>query len=125
MEPASVIEPSKPRTGRRPRDQRVRRVGRQVITVNPHLDDPRYRPLVAAFARLAVLTSDSFEFLRARGLVGENGELRWSVETVNRLISNLFKTANALQISPAALGKLRGDKPIDLAAALAEHGNAE
>jgi hypothetical protein len=109
-----------------PRDQRARRFRRQLLVVCPELDEPRYAPLVASFARLSILGHDAYEFLREKGLVNEYGELRSSVEVVNRLIAGQLKLATALGLSPAVLGKLRKQQPIDLAAALAEHGeNAE
>ena len=121
METTTAIEPSKPRSARRrSRDQRTRRIARQVVTVSPHLDDPRYRPLVASFAKQTVLVHDAFEFLRERGLVGENGELRNSLEVLNRLIAGQLRLATALNLSPASVGKLRGERPIDLAAAMSD-----
>jgi len=68
---------------------------------------------------------DAYEFLRERGLVGEDGELRKSVDTVQRLITAQLKLANALGLAPAALGKLRHERPIDLAAAFSEQADGE
>jgi hypothetical protein len=92
-----------------------------MLAVAPHLNDARFAPLVSSFARITLLGLDSYEFLREKGLVGENGELRSSVDAVQRLIGTQLKLANALGLSPAVLGKLRNEKPADLAAALAGH----
>lgn len=91
---------------------------------NPHLDEPRYRVLISSFAKQTILVHDAYEFLRERGLVNEQGELRASVEILNRLIAGQLRLASALGLSVAALGKIRNERPIDLAAAMAEH-NAE
>ena len=105
---------------RRSKDQRVRRFRADLIRVAPHLDDRKFAPLLHSFSRVSLLALDSYEFLRDKGIVGENGELRSSVDTVQRLIGMQLKLANALGLSPSALGKLRHERPIDLAAALAE-----
>jgi hypothetical protein len=123
MESTTAIEATKPRGGRRrSRDQRSRRIARQIVMLNLGLDEPRYRVLLASFAKQTVLVHDAYEFLRERGIVNEQGELRSSVEVLNRLIAGQLRLATALGLSPAALGKLRNERPIDLAAALAEHG---
>lgn len=92
-----------------------------MLTVAPHLNDAKFQPLVNSFARITLLGLDSYEFLRERGLVGENRELRSSVDAVQRLIGVQLKLANALGLSPAVLRKIRNEKPADLAAALARH----
>lgn len=108
----------------RRRDQRVRRKKQQILVGAPHLEDA-FRPLLESLARVTLLTEDGYEFLRKNGLVNEQGELRSSVDTVQRLMSTQLKLANALGLSPAALGKLRKEKPADLAAALAGHVDVE
>jgi hypothetical protein len=105
---------------RRKRDQRLRRFRRQLLVVAPHLDDPKFRPLLSSFGRITLLAADGYELLRSSGLTNENGELRSSVDTIQRLIGQQLKLANALGLTPAALGKLRNERPIDLAAAIAE-----
>jgi hypothetical protein len=123
--PTLEIASNRPARRRRARDQRVKRLARQTIITCPHLDEPKYRPLVASFARISILALDSYEFLRERGLVGENGELRSSVETVNRLLSAQLKLAAALGLSPATVGRFRNERPADLVSALAEHDEAQ
>jgi hypothetical protein len=123
--PTLEIAPNNRHAGRRrPRDQRVKRFRRQMIIVAPHLDDPKYAPLIASFARISILALDSYEFLRERGLTNESGELRSSVEVVSRLFSNQLKLATALGLSPATVGRFRNEKPADLVGALAEHDEA-
>ncbi|MGO9062438.1 MAG: hypothetical protein ACLQU2_34510 [Candidatus Binataceae bacterium] len=102
------------------RDHRARRFRSQLLKVAPHLADSKFNPLIHSFARVSLLALDSYEFLRENGLVGENGELRASVDTLQRLSSTQLKLATALNLTPAALGKMRNAKPADLAAAFAE-----
>jgi len=111
---------NRPSRRRRARDQRVKRFRRAVLVAAPELDDPRFAPLVASFSRISILGLDAYEFLRANGIMSEEGELRSSVDTVNRLIGAQLKLANALGLAPAALGKLRNERPIDLAAHFAQ-----
>ena len=47
------------------------------------------------------------------------------MDTVQRLIGLQLKLATALGLSPAVLGKIRNEKPADLAAALAGHVDVE
>src|SRR5258708_4824012 len=93
------------------RDQRVRRLRRQLLVVAPHLDDAKVELLVASIARVTLLAGDSYEYLRKAGLVNEAGELRSSVDTVSRLITLQLKLARELGLSPATLGKFRNEKP--------------
>ncbi len=118
-----ILAPApRPRTLKvRKRDQRVRRACRQILVVAPHLDDPKYRPLIQSFARISLLSVDGFEHLRERGLVGENGELRSSVDVFQRLVNTQMKLAEKLGLTPSALGKLSKEKPVDLAAAMSAH----
>jgi hypothetical protein len=104
---------------RQPRDQRVRRFKRQLLQVAPHLDDAKFGPLLHSFARISLLGLDAYEHLRLSGIVGRDGELRPSVDVIQRLITSQLRLANALGLSPLALGKLKGALPDDLAAALA------
>src|ERR1700722_1999117 len=107
------------------RDQRLRRVKRQILAVDGRLEEPRYGLLVGSLARASLLLGDSYEYLRKVGLVNEQGELRSSVDTVQRMIALQLKLARELGLSPAALGKFRNEKPADLAAALAGHVDVE
>jgi hypothetical protein len=120
MSELATTETKMPRR-RRSRDGRVNRLRSAILRTAPHLRDPQFAPLVGTFARINLLALDSYEFLRERGLIGENGELRSSVDTVQRLSSALLKIATALNLTPAAIGKLKGERPTDLASALATH----
>lgn len=104
----------------RQRDQRVRRFRRQLLAVAPHLNDPKFGPLLHSFARISILGLDSYDYLRLKGIVGADGELRSSVDVVQRLVNAQLKLANALGLTPLALGKLKPGALDDLAAALAK-----
>jgi hypothetical protein len=108
-----------PTRKQRSRDQRVRRFRGDLVKVAPHLNQRKFAPLLSSFARISILALDSYEFLRTAGLTGENGELRSSVTTVAGLINSQLRLASALLLTPAALGKLKGESPDDLAAAMA------
>jgi hypothetical protein len=108
------------RVARLKRDQRLRRFRRQLLAVAPNLDDPRFRPLLDSFGRISLLALDGYEFLRAHGLTNAEGELRASVDTFQRLAGQQLKLARELGLTPAALGKLKNERPIDLAAAIVD-----
>ena len=110
---------------RRNRDLRVKRLRKQIIADAPHLDDIRLAPLVNAYAKVAILASDSYKFIKERGIGGADGELRRSVETVSRLFAGQLKMATALGLTPAGLREIRDEKAVDLAAALADMTDEE
>jgi hypothetical protein len=92
-----------PRYRRQVRDKRVKRFRCDLLRVSPQLDDPKYRPVVESFARISLLALDSYEFLRARGLVGKDGELRGAtIATVRQLVDSQLKMAQALGLVPGA-----------------------
>ena len=91
-----------------------------MIADAPHLDDVRLAPLVNAYAKVAIPASDSYKFLKERGIGGADGELRRSVDTVSRLFAGQFKMATTLGLTPAGLREMRDEKAVDLAAALAD-----
>jgi hypothetical protein len=109
---------------RRNRDLRVKRLRKQMIADAPHLDDIRLAPLVNAYAKVAILASDSYKFIKERGIAGADGELRPAVEVVNRLFASQFKMAATLNLTPDGLRKMRDEKPADLIELIARH-NAE
>ena len=120
--PDSLPTTSQPRSRvalRRQRDQRIRRFRRQLLAVAPHLNDPKFGPLLHSFARISILGLDACDYLRLGGIVGDDGELRSSVDVVQRLVNSQLKLANALGLTPFALAKLKPTPPDDLAAALA------
>jgi hypothetical protein len=75
---------------------------------------------VEAFGINSLLVRDSYALLRERGLLNENGELRSSIDTLQRLMGLQLKLARELGLTPAVLGKIRNEKPVDLAGAFAE-----
>lgn len=117
MSTATLPAPRNSRT--RKRDERVRRAARSLLVVAPHLDDPKYRPLIQSFARLSILSIDAFDHLRRVGITNNEGELRGSVDTFQRLAMAQLRLADKLHLTPAAFGKMAKAKPIDLAAAMA------
>jgi hypothetical protein len=58
-------------------------------------------------------------------LIGENGELRPSIETIRRLVDTQAKIAEKLGLTPSTLKALRKEKRADLAAVFAESEDAE
>jgi len=92
---------------RRYRDQRVKRLRRKVVADQPALRAAKFCALVNSFAQITLLELDAYEFLREHGVAGPDGELRSSVIVVQRLISTQLELANALGLSPAALGDAR------------------
>src|SRR5262245_27636750 len=82
--------------GQRKRDHRTRLFRRRLIRAAPNLDDPKFSPIVLSFCRVYLLSMDSFEFLRKRGLVGTNGELRASVDVYRKLVDTQLRLAERL-----------------------------
>ncbi|MBF6570423.1 MAG: hypothetical protein IVW54_16275 [Candidatus Binataceae bacterium] len=109
----------------RKRDQRLRRFRRQLLAVAPHLDDPKFAPLLNSFGRISLLALDGYETLREGGLLNEDGELRSSVDTFQRLVGQQLKLGRELGLTPTALNKIRNEKPVDLAGAFAEGDDGE
>ena len=73
-----------------------------------------------------ILSLDAYEFLRENGIVGEDGEIRSSVDKFRGLSALMLKWASALGLTPAAMEKLKQEKPADdLAAKFANAEDAE
>jgi hypothetical protein len=104
------------------KDERTRRTARQIVRLAPHLDDAKFRPLVLNFARISLISGDAAAFLRERSIVGDDGELRRSVDTFARLVNVQLKLAEKLGLTPATFVSFTKTKPVDLASAYA---NAE
>lgn len=92
-----------------------------MVSLDPRLDDPKFGPLITSFAEVTLLSRDAFDFLRGNGLVNEDGELRSSVDTFQRLLGQQVKLARELHLTPASLGKVKGERPVDLPAAFARN----
>lgn len=99
------------------RDERTRRTARQIVKLAPHLDDAKFRPLVRSFAKISLIAGDAAEYLRERGIVGDDGELRRSVDTFARLVTTQLKLAEKLMLTPATFNSLTRTGPVDLASA--------
>jgi hypothetical protein len=115
---ASARKPLR-KTRRLPRDERLRRLRRQIVALSPRLDDPKFGPVVGSFARMTLLSIDAYEFLRKKGIEGPDGELRSSVTVVRQVIDSHIKLAAALGLTPATADTMRGEKPADFVAAVA------
>lgn len=121
--PASeVLAPRMGRTmARIRRDQRLRRIIRRARTLAPHLESQIFSPLLQSFARVSLLLGDCYERLKEGDLIGENGELRPSIDTVRKLAETQARLAKELGLTPVTLRQLGREKRVDLAAALAGH----
>jgi hypothetical protein len=105
---------------RRQRDQRLRRIVRQAHCLASHLDNPVFTPVLQSFGRVSLLLDDAYEKLRSGDLIGEDGELRPSIDTVRRLAETQTKLAKELGLTPLTLRALGREKPADLVALYAE-----
>jgi hypothetical protein len=105
----------------RKRDQQVRRFSRRICALAPHLDNPLFAPLIAAFARTSLMLERGYTFLRDHDVIGEDGELRPSIDAVRRLAETQVRLAKELGLTPSTLRSLSQGKTIDLAARFAEH----
>jgi hypothetical protein len=109
----------------RKRDQRLRRIVRQARRLAPHLDNPVFTPVLQTFGRVSLLLQDSYERLRDGELIGEDGELRPSIDTVRKLAETQARLAKELGFTPLTLRALAREKTVDLAATFAEVSDGE
>jgi hypothetical protein len=110
---------------RRQKDQRLRRIVRQCRTLAPHLDDRAFGPVLQSFGRISLLLADSYEKIRGAELVGEDGELRPSIDTIRKLADTQAKLADKLGLTPLTLRALGREKRADFVGALAESDETE
>ncbi len=103
------------------RDQRLRRIVRSARSLAPHLDNPIFTPVLQSFGRVSLLLQDSYEKLRNGDLLGDDGELRPSINTVRALAETQMRLARELGLTPLSLRALARERRVDLAAALAGH----
>lgn len=104
----------------RERDQQIRRLTRRLQTLTPHLDRPEFLPLLRSYARLSILIERSYQVIRdADSLIGEDGEVRGSVDTVRRLAETQSRLAEKLGLTPATLKIFSKEKLVDLPGAMA------
>jgi hypothetical protein len=81
--------------------------------------------VLQSFGRVSLLLSDGYEKIRGAALLNADGELRSSIDTIGRLAGVQLKLGKELGLTPSTLRALAGEKHVDLAAAFAEHDNAE
>lgn len=105
---------------RKRRDHRIMTFRADLIRTAPHLDDPKFRAVLNAFAKVTILAGDSYEFLKQRGITGDDGELRSSIDKVSRLLSLSLKYARALNLTPDAPAAVKPVEYLDLAASRIE-----
>ena len=115
----------KPRTQRLrrrwTRDEAVRRLMCGIRTLAPHVDSRIYTPTLQSFARISVLLSDCYELIRRQELIGPNGELRPSVDTVRRLALTQVHLAEKLGLTPSSLREATHERTaVDMLDAAAE-----
>ena len=120
--------PTPPRSrgvARRQRDQRLRRIVRQCRGLAPHLDNRAFGPVLQSFGRVSLLLADAYEKIRGQDLLGEDGELRPSIDQIRRLADTQAKLAEKLGLTPATLRALGKERRVDLVGALAENDGGE
>ncbi len=71
------------------------------------------------------MLNDSYEKLRGAELLGEDGELRPSIDTIRKLAESQSKLAERLGLTPASLRAFKREKRVDLIGALAESDGRE
>lgn len=115
MESANQMTPAKvqPRGLARKRDQQVRRFVGRIRMLAPHCDNPVFTPALAAFARVSLMLERAYSFVRDKDLIGENGELRPSVDAVRRLAETQSRLAKELGLTPGTLRALSREKVIN------------
>lgn len=95
------------------RDQQIQRLVTRYADL-AHLDDPRYRPALGSLARVSLLLERSYEHLKNRdSLLGENGELCSSIDTVRRLASTHADLLRQLGLMPTSVVPNHADNAMD------------
>jgi hypothetical protein len=115
METENQIAPVKTQSRglARKRDQQVRRFVGRIRMLAPHCDNPVFTPALAAFARVSLMLERAYVFVRDKDLIGENGELRSSVDAVRRLAETQSRLAKELGLTPGTLRALSREKVIN------------
>ncbi|HUY27315.1 MAG TPA: hypothetical protein VMV27_07825 [Candidatus Binataceae bacterium] len=115
------IATTAPRT--RKRDQQVRRIIRRLRTLAPHLDNPVFLPTLQSFARVSLMLERGYSFLRAADVVGDDGEIRSSYDSVRRMAETAARLAKELGLTPSTLRAMSREKAVDLPAHFAERSD--
>jgi hypothetical protein len=104
----------------------LRRLVRRARILAPHLDNPAFTPVLQSFGRLSLLLQDAYDRLRLEDrLLGDDGELRTSIDTIRKLAETQARLARELGLTPSTLRALAREKRADLAAALVDIEDAE
>jgi hypothetical protein len=84
------------------RDERTRQAARRLLQRAPHLDDPRFAPLVRNFLQLTFVLERVYQRLaKVDDLISpRTGELRNSVDVFRRLSEAHRQLCVELQLSP-------------------------
>ena len=84
------------------RDEAVLALARKVVAMVPAIDKPEYRPMIYAYASLAILCEQAYAHLHEVGVANDEGELRSSLTTYGQLTVRLQKLADALGLTPTS-----------------------
>jgi hypothetical protein len=105
METESQNTPVKaqPRKPARKRDQRTRRLVRVIERLSPTLSDPRYRPALQTAARLTLLVEATYQAIKDRGLINEDGSLYGGLDVFRRLADSQLSALKSLGLSPSSI----------------------
>lgn len=113
---ALVPTPSSAARVRR-RDQKTEHRMRALIRKAPHLNDPRFVPILRTFAYISNVLDRAYMRLETTDLINpKTGELRYSVDVLRRLAETHMMLARELKLSPRA-GRIG---VMDLAGAIAD-----
>ena len=114
------VPAKRPSAQMRTRDQQIRRLVRRLQVEVPHLDDWRFLPLLRSYARLSLLLERSYQVIRdSETLLGEDGEIRSSIDVIRRMSETQSRLAEKLGLTPATLRSFSKEKVADLAAVMA------
>jgi response regulator RpfG family c-di-GMP phosphodiesterase len=111
-----------PSRATRRRDQKTRYHLRVLLERAPHLNDPRFAPLVRNFLHVSFILERAYQRLANADLISPvTGELRSSVDVLRRLSETHRMLARELKLSPSVVRH----GLMDLAGAIADAGKVE
>jgi hypothetical protein len=94
---------AKAETMRAMRDAQTRRVMYRLAKITG-LPDVKYRPVLLALARVSVLASRSFKYIKDRESLGDSdGNLINAIDTFRRLTSTQLDLLKAVGLTPSSL----------------------
>jgi hypothetical protein len=92
----------------------------------PHLDNYLLTPLLHSFVRITLSLERGYQVIRdGESLLGEDGEIRASFDAVRRMAETQSRLAEKLGLTPATLRSFQREKPVDLAAAMADQDESD